>query len=94
LRRAARRRIQTVRESAFGVKSAFRVELAKQLYAPDAAWSMDSVGYFVQSVLQGAFIFAKAKQTPEVARESLAHLRRYLEVLFTRPRKSKRKEKS
>lgn len=36
----------------------------------------------MQSVLQGAFIFAKAKQGPEVARESLAHLRRYLELQF------------
>jgi len=32
-------------------------------------------GIPVQSVLQGAFIFAKAKQGPEVVRESLAHLR-------------------
>jgi transposase len=38
--------------------------------------------------LQGAFIFAKAKQTPDVAHESLAHLRRYLEALFTQPRKA------
>jgi len=29
-----------------------------------------------------AIIFAKAKQGPEVARESLAHLRRYLELQF------------
>jgi hypothetical protein len=36
-------------------------------------------------VLQGAFIFAKAKQGPEVARESLMHLRRYLETIFNRP---------
>ena len=59
------------------------VELAKQLYAPDASWSVDSVSYFIQTVLQGSFIFAKAKQNPKVARESLAHLRRYLEFLFT-----------
>jgi TetR/AcrR family transcriptional regulator, transcriptional repressor for nem operon len=61
------------------------VEAAKQLYAPEAAWSAESVGYFIQSVLQGAFIFAKAKQGPEVVRESLAHLRRYLETLFSPP---------
>jgi TetR/AcrR family transcriptional repressor of nem operon len=60
------------------------IEAAKRLYAPDAPWSAASVGYFVQSVLQGAFIFAKAKQGPEVARESLAHLRRYLGLLFNR----------
>jgi TetR/AcrR family transcriptional repressor of nem operon len=61
------------------------VEAAKQLYAPDAPWSAASVGYFIQSVLQGAFIFAKAKQSPEVARESLAHLRRYLATIFNQP---------
>jgi TetR/AcrR family transcriptional repressor of nem operon len=68
------------------------VEAAKRLYAADARWSAASVGYFIQSVLQGAFIFAKAKQGPEVVRESLAHLRRYLGFLFDRPRKTKRKE--
>ena len=60
------------------------VEAAKRLYAADATWSAASVGYFIQSVLQGAFIFAKAKQGPEVVRESLAHLRRYLGFLFNR----------
>jgi TetR/AcrR family transcriptional repressor of nem operon len=70
------------------------VEAAKQRYAPDAPWSADSVGYFIQSVLQGSFIFAKAKQSPEVARENLEHLRRYLRVLFKQPRKTNRKEQS
>jgi TetR/AcrR family transcriptional repressor of nem operon len=60
------------------------IEAAKRLYAPDAEWSADSVGYFIQTVLQGAFIFAKAKQGPDVARQSLAHLRRYLGLLFNR----------
>jgi TetR/AcrR family transcriptional regulator, transcriptional repressor for nem operon len=62
------------------------VEAAKRLYAPDSPWSSESVGYFIQSVLQGAFIFAKAKQGPEVVRESLAHLRQYLGLLFNKPR--------
>jgi TetR/AcrR family transcriptional repressor of nem operon len=61
------------------------VEAAKRLYAPSAPWSAESVGTFIQSVLQGAFIFAKAKQGPEVARESLEHLRRYLNMLFKAP---------
>ncbi|MBL8574919.1 MAG: TetR/AcrR family transcriptional regulator [Hyphomicrobiaceae bacterium] len=58
------------------------IEAAKRLYAPNAPWSAESVGFFIQSVLQGAFIFAKAKQGPDVVRESLAHLRRYLELIF------------
>jgi TetR/AcrR family transcriptional repressor of nem operon len=69
------------------------VEAAKQLHVPGATWSATSVGYFIQSVLQGAFIFAKAKQGPAVVRESLAHLRRYLELIFNRratPRERKK----
>jgi TetR/AcrR family transcriptional regulator, transcriptional repressor for nem operon len=63
------------------------IEAAKQLYAPDAPWSAESVGYFMQAALQGAFIFAKAKQSPELARECLAHLRRYLETILGQPQK-------
>lgn len=71
------------------------IEAAKRLHAPDAPdapWSAESVGYFIQSVLQGAFIFAKAKQGPEVARESLAHPRRYLAAIFNQPLATSRKE--
>jgi hypothetical protein len=39
------------------------------------------------------YLFAKAKQNPDVVRESLAHLRRYLEALFNQPRKTNRKGK-
>jgi TetR/AcrR family transcriptional repressor of nem operon len=59
------------------------LEAAKQFYAPTASWAPESVGYFIQAVLQGAFIFAKAKQSPDVVRDSLDHLRRYLEHLFS-----------
>ncbi len=69
------------------------VEAAKKRYAPKAKWSAESVGYFIQAVLQGGFIFAKAKHNPDVVRESLAHLRRYLEVLFNQPRQTNRKGK-
>jgi hypothetical protein len=61
------------------------LDAAKQLYAPDAPRSAQGVGYFMQAVLQGAFIFAKAKQGPEVALECFLHLRRYLEHCFTKP---------
>ena len=70
------------------------VAAAKARYAPDAAWSAESVGYFIQAVLQGSFIFAKAKQNSAVIRENLSHLRRYLSVLFPQPRHSSRKDKS
>jgi TetR/AcrR family transcriptional repressor of nem operon len=58
------------------------IELAKDRYAPGAGWSAESVGYHMQAVLQGAFIFTKAKHDPAVARDCLAHLRRYIESLF------------
>ncbi len=58
------------------------LEAAKRQYTPTAPWSAESVGYFIQAVLQGAFIFAKAKETPDVVRENLGHLRRYLGLLF------------
>ena len=61
------------------------IEAARAGYAPDAPWSAQSVGCFMQVVLQGAFVFAKAKQDSKVALESLAHLRRYLEPILGQP---------
>ena len=58
---------------------------AKARYAPNASWDPESVGYFMQCVLQGAFIFAKAKQSAEIAAASLGHLRNYLESLLGHP---------
>ena len=69
------------------------IEAAKKRYAPNASWTVESVGYFMQSVLQGAFIYAKVKQGPEVAIECLAHLRRYLEELLGKPRHNSRTTK-
>ena len=65
------------------------MEAAKLRYAPEATWSAESVGYFMQSVLQGSFIFAKAQRSSEVVREDMEHLRRYLETLFNREEKDK-----
>jgi TetR/AcrR family transcriptional repressor of nem operon len=65
---------------------------AKTRYAPKAAWDPESVGYFIQCVLQGAFIFAKAKQNPKIATASLGHLRNYLVTLLGQPQHRKRKE--
>jgi TetR/AcrR family transcriptional repressor of nem operon len=65
---------------------------AKARYAPGASWDPQSVGYFMQCVLQGAFIFAKAKQTPEIATASLGHLRNYLVTLLGHPQQQPSKE--
>ena len=61
------------------------VEAAKALYAAEAEWSAESLALYTQAVLQGAFVLAKAKGGPEVARECVAHLRRYIQQLFHRP---------
>ena len=45
-------------------------------------WSASSLALYIQSVLQGAFILAKAKHGPQVAADCIDHLRRYLEFLF------------
>ena len=55
------------------------VAAAKAARAPDAAWDPESLALFTQAVLQGAFILAKAKRNPAVAKECVNHLRRYVE---------------
>jgi TetR/AcrR family transcriptional regulator, transcriptional repressor for nem operon len=58
---------------------------AKSLHAPAAAWSAESAGNFIEAALQGSFILAKANHSPEVIRENLEHVRRYLRFLFQHP---------
>jgi TetR/AcrR family transcriptional repressor of nem operon len=60
------------------------VAAAKALHAPDAEWSAENLALYTQAVLQGAFILAKAKNGHAIARDCVAHLRRYLELLFHR----------
>lgn len=47
-----------------------------------ADWSPASLAAHTQAVLQGAFILAKATGDAAIARESVDHLRRYIELLF------------
>jgi len=49
-------------------------------------WTAESLALYTQATIQGAFILAKAWQGPEVAAQCIDHLRRYLELLFSRPR--------
>lgn len=58
------------------------IALARQIYAPDSDWSPEDVGFFIQAVLQGSFIFAKAGGNAGVVRANLRHLRRHLELLL------------
>ncbi len=46
-------------------------------------WTARSLALYIQAVIQGAFVLAKANQDPDVAAACLDHLRRYLEMIFT-----------
>jgi TetR/AcrR family transcriptional regulator, transcriptional repressor for nem operon len=65
------------------------IAAAKELYAPGATWTPRSVADFIQSVLQGAFILAKAEQSSDTILTSLGHLRRYLKMLFNQSAEGK-----
>lgn len=47
-----------------------------------AGWTAESLALYTQAVLQGAFILAKAKGDPQVAIDSIDHLRNHVELLF------------
>lgn len=55
---------------------------AKIRHAPRATWSPESLALHTQAVIQGAFILAKAQNKAEIAKDSILHLRRYVELLF------------
>jgi TetR/AcrR family transcriptional repressor of nem operon len=61
---------------------AMDIAAAKKLYAPGATWSASELVLFMQAVIQGAFILAKAKHGAKAAQASLVHLKRYIEFLF------------
>ena len=58
------------------------IRQAREMHAPDADWSAESLAWHTQAVLQGAFILAKAKGGAAIAADSVRHLRRYVEMLF------------
>lgn len=45
-------------------------------------WTAEDLAQHTQAVIQGAFILAKAKDSPAPATQSINHLRRYIELLF------------
>ena len=45
----------------------------------------DSLALYIQAVLQGAFILAKAKNDRQIAIDSIDHLRQYFSILFNTP---------
>src|SRR5690625_1025083 len=61
------------------------ITAAMEVRGIQADWTPASLAAHMQAVLQGAFILAKAMGDPAVARESVDHLRRYVELLFAPP---------
>jgi TetR/AcrR family transcriptional repressor of nem operon len=58
------------------------IEEAMARHGVAGDWTPQSLAAHTQAVLQGAFILAKASNDVSVARESVDHLRRYVEMLF------------
>lgn len=48
-------------------------------------WTPESLARHTQAVIQGGFVLAKAGNDPDLARESLDHLDRYIRSLFNVP---------
>ena len=58
------------------------IDAAMDVYgAPDGMTALDLARH-IQSVLQGGFVLAKTTNDPAIARESVAHLTRYVRMLF------------
>lgn len=70
------------------------IEEAMTAQGIQANWTPASLARHTQAVLQGAFILAKATGNPEVARESVDHLRRYVEFLFSNSSKEQRNDRA
>lgn len=60
------------------------IDAAIARHGIEAGWSARSLALHTQAVLQGAFILAKASGDAAVARETIDHLKRYIETLFGR----------
>lgn len=58
------------------------VEAVMEKYGRIEGITASSLALHTQAVLQGGFILAKAKGGPEIAKESAAHLKRYITLLF------------
>ncbi|MBV9512121.1 MAG: TetR/AcrR family transcriptional regulator [Caulobacteraceae bacterium] len=59
------------------------IRAAMAEHGVDGPWSAESLALHIQAVIQGAFILAKAKGAAAAAADTLDHLRRYLELLFS-----------
>ncbi|MGF6174326.1 TetR/AcrR family transcriptional regulator [Ensifer sp. 4252] len=58
------------------------IEAARRDRGITGDWTAESLARHTQAVIQGGFVLAKAGNDPELARESLDHLGRYIRHLF------------
>jgi TetR/AcrR family transcriptional regulator, transcriptional repressor for nem operon len=58
------------------------IQTAIRKYGIQPGWTPESLAYYIQAVIQGAFILAKARQNADIAASCLDHLRRYIRTLF------------
>jgi len=70
--------------SAYCERLAVDIQQALELYETTCPVTALGLARHTQAVLQGAFIMAKAKDDPEIARDSIVHLKMYIEMLFKR----------
>lgn len=81
---------EAMRDAAYASIAGHSARLAEDLDAAIAKCGApegvtgESLGLHTQAVLQGAFILAKGQGGPAIARESVSHLKRYVEMLFAK----------
>ena len=73
--------------SIFGHAATLEADIAAAMGARgiSGGWTAESLARHTQTVIQGAFVLAKAGNDPALAREALDHLDRYVRLLFGCP---------
>lgn len=62
------------------------IAAAMKMHRIRSKWTAASLALYTQAVLQGAIILAKATGNAQIAESNIDHLRRYIELLFVKPR--------
>jgi TetR/AcrR family transcriptional regulator, transcriptional repressor for nem operon len=60
------------------------IRAAMREHGVRGTWTAESLALYTQTVVQGGLVLAKATGSAKVAADSLDHLRRYFEMLFSR----------
>ncbi len=63
------------------------IRAAIEKHGLEPSWTPKSLALYTQAALQGAFILAKATGGAKAAADAVDHLRRYVELLFNKPRR-------